>query len=369
MSNEKRMYWIRNMEALKNKEIKSRSAEYEVIADTHTVGSCTYGPYNFTIWEISIKKEGEQKKLCLQIQEKEFSQNDKPWESANKHGYYHGGGIPDELIALASLFLRRRFKLGPMVRMDDKPIYIPIEKKGIDIQLIQGKSNLAELINCLKLVEGLNPKYHLKFILAVKLYHLALQMIEEHPDMAYLNLISAIEVLCRETKINKPNLKEYDKNLALLVNRISDKQLRNKISNAILNKPAYISSKFIRFIVKHTEKSFWDYEKRPLQGKINSEELEKLLERIYDQRSRTIHNGEPFPIYIFNPPIMGSEKLLGLGVIFGDKKWEEKDFIPNLHFFERLIRHVLINFLERNQVKKTNYEAPKQKSTKRKKSE
>ncbi|RZN40354.1 MAG: hypothetical protein EFT35_02965 [Methanophagales archaeon ANME-1-THS] len=233
MTDEK-MFFIRNKEDLEKGDVKSRVTEYEVISDAHIVGDVTYGPYYLTIWEFSIKQEGEERKFCLRLRESIPSD---PFSvgTARRSGFYHGGGIPDELVALASLFLRRRFKLGPIVREDDIPRLYGKREGWIDKPLIMGKSNLGDLSKWLEFVERLESKYHLRFILAVKLYHQALLIIEEHPDMAYLNLISAIEVLCDEANIGEVKLADLnDAELTELVASVKDEDLRSKIERAIL---------------------------------------------------------------------------------------------------------------------------------------
>lgn len=358
MTDDKRMYFIRNIEALKGEGVESHVTEYEVIADAHIVGEFTYGPYYFTIWEFSNKHEGEERKLCLRIRERAFSSDDQPWKSAKRSGFYHGGGIADELVALASLFLRRRFRLGPIVRMDDSPKLLSMNQGWINKPLIVGKSSLAELPEWLKMVEGLDSDYHQRFILAVRLYNRAILLIEEQPDMAYLNLISAIEVLCQETNIGEITLSDLDQKLAELVGSVENGDLRNKIEQNILKREQFISRRFVAFILEHIEESFWSEENRPKNGQIKPEELRDLLKRIYEQRSRTLHNGEPFPPSIFYPPMMEAEIDFSLGMIKGEKKWEPKDFIPHTYFFERLVNHVLSNFIKRNQVKRENVGKP-----------
>lgn len=358
MTDDKRMYFIRNIEALKGEGVESHVTEYEVIADAYIVGEFTYGPYYFTIWEFSNKHEGEERKLCLKIRERAFSSDDQPWKSAKRAGFYHGGGIADELVALASFFLRRRFQLGPIVRMDDSPRLLSMNQGWVDKPLVAGQSNLAELSEWLKLVEGLDSNYHQRFILAVRLYHRALLLIEEQSDMAYLNLISAIEVLCQETSIGKVTLSDLDQELAKLVDSVENKDLQNKIKQIILKREQFISRRFVAFILEHIEESFWAEEKRPKHGQIKPDELPDLLKRIYAQRSRTLHTGEPFPPSIFYPPMMEAEIDFSLGMIKGEKKWEPKDFIPHPYFFERLVNHVLRNFINRNQVKRENVDKP-----------
>lgn len=71
----------------------------------------------------------------------------------------------------------------------------------IDEALIKGKSNLNELYEWFELLEKLDEKYHLKFIFATKMYQNAINRIEESPDISYLNLVSAIEVLGKDVDI------------------------------------------------------------------------------------------------------------------------------------------------------------------------
>lgn len=349
MADDKRMQFIRNIEVLTNKNIETHVTEYEVITDAHIVGEFTYGPYYFTVWEIGIKQEGEKRKLCLRIRERALSKDYQPSETATRSAYYHGGGIADELLALASLSLRRKFQLGPIVRMNDIPRILSLRKDWIDRSLVTGRSNLEELLELLKLVEGLNSDYHQRFILAVRLYHRALLLIEEQPDLAYLNLISAIETLCQDHDIGKITISDLDQEIAELMDSMENKDLRNKIEQAILKRERFIGRRFVAFIIDHTDEDFWTKEKRPEHGRIEPKDLANLLKRIYERRSRTLHTGEPFPASIFSPPIMGAEIDFSLNVIKGEKKWEPKDFIPHPYFFERLVNHVLKTFLEKNQ--------------------
>lgn len=246
MDNKKVMYFIRNKNEVDNPEAEIHSVEYEVVTDANVFGDLNYGPYRFKLWEFNNKKEGEERKLCLRIREVRQLFSEDELSGKQQPAYYHGGGIADELVSLCSVFLRRRFKITSTVRLDDNPAMFSNNwrKKWIDKDIIQGESNLEYLSEWLSQVENLNPKQHQKFMLAVKMYHQALQAIEEQPDLAYLNLVSAIEVLCQNTKINKPSLKENEANKGLvnLLNQIEDENLRNKISKAIVDRDRFIST-------------------------------------------------------------------------------------------------------------------------------
>lgn len=137
-----------------------------------------------------------------------------------------------------------------------------------------------------------------------------------------------------------------------MIEAIEDRELRSKIEHSILKRERFIGRRFITFILDHIENDFWIKDKRPEHGQIKPEQLPELLKRIYNQRSRTLHLGEPFPPLIFEPPLVGAEIDFCLGMTVGEKRWEPKDFIPHVHFFEKLVNNVLKVFLQKNQDRK-----------------
>ncbi len=349
MPEDKRMLFVRNIEALRESS-RARTTEYLVIVDAHIVGELSYGPYYFTIWEFTKKEPGEERWLCLRVREKE--QDPEEWQRASESGFYHGGGVASEIIALSSLLLRRRLRLQAVVRMDDLPRTFTLTRAWADPHLVNGHSNLSDLEPRLRLVETLNPDYHQSFILATRLYHHALGLVEENSEMAYLALVSAVEVLAERYEIDKPPLQELDPQLAGLISQVDSADLRHRLQNRILARERLIARKFKRFILDHVQDSFWQYEGRPEHGKIEPTELPDLLARIYNQRSRTLHTGEPFPPNAVGPPVIWEEIDRSLGMSAGERSWTPEEYIPHVHFFERLVNHVLISFLDKNQGRK-----------------
>jgi len=343
---DKRMLFIRNMEDLEKEGIAFTEIEYEVITDANVIGELQYGPYFFRVWELTPKNPGEERKLFLRI--REVSNRDIDYDNAKRDGYYHGGDIADELVILSSLFLRRRIKRGHVLRIGDTPVFY--DKKGthiIDTQLIDGQNNLVELASWFDLIKTLDESSHLKFILASKFYNKAIEIIEEQPDMAYLNLVSAIEVLCQDTDIGDTRIADFDQHLFNLINTIENAELQNKIEEAIVGRERFIGRRFVQFILNHVDESFWNYDLRPQLGRVEVGELPRLLKKIYKQRSDTLHSGEPFPPSVFTSPLHGCEIDFSLATMVREKRWEAKDYIPNPYFFERLVNHVLKNYLIR----------------------
>src|SRR4030042_3172890 len=242
----------------------TEALEYEVITDANIIGQITHHPYFIRPCDIGDYRPGEKRLLCLRITRDEpISQF--PDNEAN------------EFIYLASLFLRKRLTLGPLTRMNNEPtrIYFGLKSlKGyVDIDVVCGETdsiggytNLSDLLGWLPLVDNIDKTLRDKFILAVRFYHQAIQMIEDETDMAYINLVSAVEVLCQDLDIGKINLEEIDQGLADAVNKIEQPNIKSDIEKRILSRERFIQKKFIKFIQDHIEESFWKYNKRPDVG-------------------------------------------------------------------------------------------------------
>lgn len=391
MIEDKRMYFIRNMEIFKGNKEGYTYKKFDFFSDSHIIGEFAYGPYKLTALDVLEGKWTPITNLSFVNIEKDYPDHptlaDPRWHRNDTKGYYHGGGAGDEILNLCSLFLRRRL----IPQQKNVSYYIKeflLSEVGvegwIDEALIKGKSNLNELYEWFELLEKLDEKYHLKFIFATKMYQNAINRIEESPDISYLNLVSAIEVLSEDVdiEISIEDITADDKKLEKFLNSIQDSECQNRIKDEFLRKfkkDHYISRQFIEFIKMYLPSGFWEKNEngnitddmsleiiaRELEGQINEIEFEDriipngnedvkwlgILKRIYNQRSRTLHAGEPFQPHIFNLiPISSTIEIPRwfYGYISGDRRWYEKDFIPYPHFFERLVNEVLKSYLKKN---------------------
>lgn len=339
--------------------------EFEVTGDAPFVGELTYGPYYFCLWDMPPHMPGEKRLLCLRITGKEL-----PTLFPT---------IPQDFISLASLFLRRRLILGPVTRLGDRPSrfhtgfksssdYVDIDVVCGETETIVGETNLGDLSKWLPLTENLEKAIYDKYILAARFYQRALEMIETATDMAYLNLVSAIETLSSDTDIGRIEIASFDRGLSDAIRKVNPPDLREEIEGRIINSIPFIKRKFVEFIKRHVDDSFWDYRRRPeTHGRVEPDDLEGLLKNIYDQRSRTLHTGELFPEYIYlstkltdishldyNTAIKRigrnyMEEIPGYSMTMDDRSWKAGEYIPYPHFFERLVNHVLKNYLKANQ--------------------
>lgn len=342
------------------------SYEFEVTSDANYVGELTHGPYYFRIWDMPPQRPGESRLLCLRITQEAELPPVLPT-------------VAKEFVSLASLFLRKRLVLGPMTRWDDKPSrhrldfkspnhYVDIDIVCGETETIAGNTNLGELSAWLPLVDNLEKATRDKFTLAARFYQQAVEMIEAVTDMAYLNLISAIETLCGDTDIGMIKLAEVDNALANAIVRVNPLDLQREIEERIMKRERFIKRRFVEFIKQHIDDSFWTYQRRPQpHARIKPDDLDRLLKNVYDQRSRTLHTGEPFPEYIYMSQQLTDishleynkaykigrtymeEIPFGNTIMIGSRSWTAEEYIPHPHFFERLVNHVLKNYLKTNQ--------------------
>lgn len=342
------MWLLKNIDAVEEAG-ESSSTEYAVKADHHFVGDWQWRCYHLRLWELDVtKKKGEDRLLNLRY-EYDPDLFREQWRSASRDAYYHGGGLADEIVSLASLFLRTHLSLGPRVRLDDDPEWIRLGHSGhIDPGLVRDRTDLGELENWFPLVEGLPDKVWQPFILSVRLYHQAIGMIEQDPDLAYLTLVSAVEVLAEEHPVGDVSLSDLDEGLARVVARVRPNDLREEIRNRIINREHFTRRRFRRFVIDYTGQGFWEHKERPDVGRIEESDLPELLNRIYDQRSRTLHTGEPFPPNIERPPMQGAEMSPSRGMSKTGRRWEPDEYVPHPHFFERLVNHCLKEYLKRH---------------------
>lgn len=348
MSNNK-MYYLSNMDSLDEKDVIFHTYEYELIVDSNLVGEFSYGPYEIVRWESGLFNEGDCRKLILKTKESMPCYDEAYFDNLSSKKYYHGGGIADEITALASLFLRRRIKLIQSVRCNDKPdIFVKKPNNYIDKQLILGSSDITDLSTWFDLLERMDEVHHPKFMLATRLYHRSVLMIEDDPDLAYLTLISAIETLCVDYPLEKiPTLKSINSKLDGMINSlIEDDDSKTELKKLILKNNRFIKKRFVAFIMNYISDDFWNYENQPnVGGKIKTNDLEKHLCTIYDKRSKILHEGEPIIKAIFHPQ-RDEEIMTGMAQTYRGKQWKPNDYIPHVHFFERLVNTVLKNYVQ-----------------------
>lgn len=183
MTHEHSVMYVFRAGALDDANASGELWEYRVIGDSEIIGEIRQGPFFFTIWELaSDTRPGTERALCLRVKHPYREQLESHFDATSPTGYYHGGGMAEEIVALSSLFLRRRLRADSVVRMGDLRMYSQHHRgRPIDPDLLEGSTNLEALAPWFQQLESFDPALHQRFILSVNFYQQALQRIEEDP--------------------------------------------------------------------------------------------------------------------------------------------------------------------------------------------
>jgi hypothetical protein len=336
---ERRLLFLRNIEAAEAGSKRSGSTyEFEVLADVPSHGALHVGPMSIQQWDYAESLVGRRHSLILSIKNLLAEDAGDP-----------DRGPPREVCALMSVVLRRRISLGPMVRVNDKPMRLPGRSAQQSPELVAGKIDLRDLSPVIEMVRALPDHLHEAFLLSCRFYQEALEILDGKPDVAYLLLVSAIEIFI--ARLGKRNAQtDFPQKVAAAIALIPEPEARKHVTDRLLEVDRGIQKHFVKFMMEHITQKFWEASPMTLspgEGRIESAELEDLLNRIYDQRSKMVHAGAPLPPNIENPPENSAEIDRSLEVSALGRKWKRTEFLPYVRFFERLVQHVLVTFLAR----------------------
>ena len=188
---DKRIYLLKNISELEKKNVENEISKYKILTDASVFRFFTWGPYTLSC---DINEQADYKHtLYLKVLQtpRVISKED---INSGDACYGDPNDAASEIVTLASLFLRSKFWLSDYLSINDVPIH-KIRKDFNDKDLINQKKNLAKLTEMFELIKNLNLDCQKRFLTAAKFYHRALLTIEDEPDMAYLHLVTSIEVL------------------------------------------------------------------------------------------------------------------------------------------------------------------------------
>ena len=292
--------------------------------------------------------------------------------------------IAKEFAAFLSLYTRRRVFADKQLRYDG----LPVEQGGEIYQRshFQERQRLKEIdpkeiYKLLDNLRALDRNIANGFILAMRLYHSAIEMMYVEPEFAYLFLVTALEA------VSSVVYKEYEpeKEREFLDSRFPGwekgltEEQRVSLKRILLRGEKFTFQRLLKFVTENLPEHFWsetqddakpEYltsvigpgsdgkgEERISRADITIQDFEKIekkhlkrsLRDVYDTRSGLVHEGIRFPESI----VMGLFRRLPVGVFgeispFGNQA-RRKHKIPPLLAFERLISYSMVEFLRKQQ--------------------
>ena len=341
--------------------------EYPLLTDAHITGEATegYGPYKFINPVPILHKPGLVRPGMILRLEHHF-EGSLPDLTKTNTEFYHGGGFLEEIAALFSLAMGIRTKSGDLIRRFEpngdplgRPIaynfspdpIIVIGRPGLILPRVVGSHSLEKLVPLSWLLK-ISPEEAITLIRAARLYQDALWIAESEPALSWIMFVSALETAANQWRRNKESpiarLKTSKPELLELLRENCNHGTSEKVAQIIADSLGS-TSKFVNFVLNFSPDKPINRPIKWLQFNWSKTSMRNTLSKIYDYRSRALHDGTPFPAPMCEAPFYNqewgmaySEKPLGGGSGAMGGTWLPEDTPILLHTFEYIPEVLLL---------------------------
>ena len=256
--------------------------------------------------------------------------------------------VAKELAGIMVVFLRRRIWAGKVTREKDRPARdFSYFQHKIDPKLVEA-SNITNCEQWIIKVLSLPSEDYSTIMAAVGLYHAAVMIIEQYPQVAYINLVSSIEVLAGHFYgKRKPNIGDcIQSGFKELLERFVDTEEGRAQFIEWQYTREKMQGKFIGFVEDTVPTSFWDASNFVNDFdqlySVDKAQLNSVLKLIYDRRSKLLHQGLAFPRHALS----GGNEWASKGIIDCGDDYQAGEAIPAVRWFERLVNSCIKNYIE-----------------------
>jgi len=218
-------------------------------------------------------------------------------------------------------------------------------RKDLEIPL-----NLCEIsrIERLLLDDSLEKRFKDFLHTSCKFYLQALQNFEKQPEIAYLNLITAGEVLSNYFNYEDDYL--FDDQMKEIISEI-EHSLENgkKKANVIKSCLLQIKRRFTETIHRLMNNYFFSHSECAQEnGSLKRVDFKNRIKAAYDLRSKYVHTGISFGNWIALEIAKNNEVPVG-GAAVNDREFEKiLNTSPTYYGLERVIRYCLLRFIHLN---------------------
>jgi hypothetical protein len=220
--------------------------EFPLFTDAWIDGEINLGPYGFLNARASPTAGTVRPGIVLRYAiHKEFDYSDLKKTDAEQ---YHGGTVQEELAALASLAMGIRLRAGmmtrsfepggdPLGRPDHFGVFFAPQVNIEFIPVLPGAfgKHKIDALNVLQQVTLMEPTKAMALVRAARLYQDALWLVESVPELAWLLLVSALEVAANDWQkasgdsVARLNLSKPD--LYSFLERLPDSSILPKVAS------------------------------------------------------------------------------------------------------------------------------------------
>lgn len=281
---------------------------------------------------------------------------------------YHGGHLAEEITALISLGLGIRLKSGDANRrFDGSDPYgrfnahrwnpAPSISLGLrkPIMPMPEYVSVDELRPRLESIPKLKAGLYIELVRAARAYQDALWISESEPHMAWLLFISSLEIAAnaRHTQSGTPteNLKELKPKLAELLESAGGSELLRAAAEDLkalfgaTKKFLMICEQFMPPPPPNRPSLEW------MRVEWTWQSLKRILNTVYNLRSKALHAGVPFPAPMCRSPdnwhedrMPAERAITALATTTLNGRWVPDDAPIALHTFHYIVRAVLLRW-------------------------
>ena len=191
--------------------------------------------------------------------------------------------------------------------------------------------------------EAKNNSHFDLFNAACRFYALSLQNFEHDPEVAYLHLISAGEIITSNHGIGDDDL--YDEETQMILSAISEEMTDGvNVVKRIKGKLRQIKRRFGFGLESLLDDDFFRDESALKIGRAN---ISECLRAAYDLRSQYVHTGFSFGSSVART-MMNEEVLIGWPAHLEGERLKAIKKAPTYRGLERVMRYCLLRFAEQN---------------------
>lgn len=274
---------------------------------------------------------------------------------------YHGGRMTDEIAALVSLELGVRLRFAGTRRISgihqivgaDSPIYLDVPRlvqpgrahRELLPSVVRRHADLGALVR-LESFPAISEEDQVELVRAARSYASALWWANEDPNMAWLQLVTAVEAAAtrRQTREVDPIelVTEFWPDLWGVL-KSADAVIQKQVAERVRGQMR-ATRKFLDFVVECAPPPPEPRTAFP----IDWAKMRDYAKIVYGHRSKALHEGKPFPLPMLEPPRVEEpsgafgEAPLGLNSGGLGGVWDAKETPMLLSTFEHIARGALL---------------------------
>lgn len=353
-----RMQWILAIEEVKQAKKKDAYfTDYEICSEVRIPGVLNYG--NGALM-CSLFQEADSNGLYTYIVRvkhvfKEYKFDESKY---SKEGYYFKDGLIGELLAIFSIYFQARFFLKATIsgeltpksvrmRHENKFRYVRTHPcRNYEMFTTDKERNWAHkdgLKIFLDHIKGIAQSYHQGLMRAFFWYLEAVKEIGVDSQLYFIKMVSAIEALLQFLPKNTDKFEH--KLLKVVKGNSFDTDEIQEVCNWLINRK--IGHRFATFFKTYSIGFVKGGKRKAKHCYIPKKDADDYIRRIYNSRSAYLHTGKP--MYLSEDMVMDSARKWDLdgssGMMADRKKFDDKEKLPRMRWFERISNYSMKKFL------------------------